>query len=149
MRQLQGRQAIHILCAGTDGQSSADDILLAGMLVDRLQHRDGLGYRLNAQAITAQEMWLHAFALPLALGAETLEPQRLAEALRDTPGGRNLAALGLDADILAAAQLDRFAIVPELDPVRFRIYGSIKSAWPSRLSITASSMARYCDMERP
>ena len=71
--QLQGRPAIHVLCAGTDGQSSEDDILMAGMLVDRLQRREGLGYMLNAQAITAQEMWLHEFALPLALGAETLE----------------------------------------------------------------------------
>ena len=93
------------------------------MLVDRLQRRDGLGYLLNAQAITAQEMWLHKFALPRALGAETLEPERLAEALYDTPGGRNLVELGLDEDILAAARIDRFAIVPELDPVTFRIRG--------------------------
>ncbi len=119
--QLQGHPAIHVLCAGTDGQSSEDDILMAGMLVDRLQRREGLGYMLNAQALTAQEMWLHEFALPLALGAETLEAERLAEALRDTPGGRNLAALGLDADILAAARIDRFAIVPELDPLTLRI----------------------------
>ena len=121
--QLQGHTAIHVLCSGTDGQSSDDDILLAGMLVDRMQRRDGLGYMLNAQAITAQEMWLHRFALPLALGAETLEAERLAEALADTPGGRNLVELGLDADILAAAHIDRFAIVPELDPLRFRIRG--------------------------
>ena len=102
---------------GTDGQSSDDDILLAGMLVDRLQRRDGLGYLLNAQAITAQEMWLQTFALPLALGAETLEPERLAEALCDTAGGQNLVALGLTQDILAAARIDCFAIVPELDPL--------------------------------
>jgi 2-phosphosulfolactate phosphatase len=121
--QLQGRQAIHVLCSGTDGESSDDDILLAGMLVDRLQRRDGLGYLLNAQAIVAQETWLHAFPLPLALGAETLEPERLAKVLDKTLGGRNLVELGLDEDILAAAQIDRFAIVPELDPVTFRIRG--------------------------
>ena len=111
------------LCSGTEGQSSDDDNLLAGMMVDHLQRGDGLGHVLNAQAITAQEMWLHKFALPLALGAERLEPERLAEALRDTPGGRNLVELGLDADILAAARIDRFAIVPELDPATFRIRG--------------------------
>jgi 2-phosphosulfolactate phosphatase len=121
--KLQGDRAIHILCSGTDGQYSADDILLAGMLVDRLQRRDAQGYMLNAQAITAQEMWLHTFALPLVLGAETLEPERLAEALRDSPGGRNLVELGLDEDILTAARIDRFAIVPELDPATFRIHG--------------------------
>ena len=122
--RLQGRPAIHVLCSGTDGQYSDDDILLAGMLVDRLQRRDGLGYMLNAQAITAQEMWLHKFDLPRALGAETLEPERLAKALGNTLGGRNLVALGLDEDILAAAQIDRFTIVPELDPVTFRIRGA-------------------------
>jgi 2-phosphosulfolactate phosphatase len=119
--QLQGQQAIHILCSGTDGQYSDDDTLLAGLVVDRLQRRDGLGYLLNAQAITAQEMWLHQFALPLALGAEKLEPERLAEVLCDTAGGRNLVELGLEADILAAAQIDRFDIVPELDVVTLRI----------------------------
>ncbi len=101
--KLQGDMAIHILCSGTDGQYSEDDILLAGMLVDRLQRRDGQGYMLNAQAITAQETWLHAFPLPLVLGAETLEPDRLAKALRNSPGGRNLVELGLDEDILTAA----------------------------------------------
>ena len=91
------------------------------MVVDRLQRSNGQGYMRNAQAIAAEELWLHTFALPLALGAETLEPERLAEVLYDTPGGRNLAALELDEDILAAAQIDRFAVVPELDPATFRI----------------------------
>ncbi len=120
---LQGQPAIHVICSGTDGEMSDDDILLAGMLVDRLQRRDGLGYLLNAQAITAQEMWLHALPLPLALAAETLEAERLAEVLGDTLGGRNLVALGLEEDILAATQIDRFTIVPEMDSVTFRIRG--------------------------
>ena len=68
------------------------------MLVDRFS-RDGLGYMLNCQAMTAQEMWLHKFDLPRALGAETLEPERLAKALSDTAGGKNLVELGLDEDI--------------------------------------------------
>jgi 2-phosphosulfolactate phosphatase len=125
--RLQQQQAIHILCAGTDGKYGGDDVLLAGMLADRLQRRDGHGYRLNAQAITAQEMWLHQFALPQALGAETLEPERLAEVLYDTPGGRTLAELGLDEDILAASQIDRFDLVAELDPLTLRIHASVAS----------------------
>jgi 2-phosphosulfolactate phosphatase len=122
-RRLQGRSSIHILCAGTDGQFSDDDILLAGLLVDRFQRCDAQGFRLNAQAITAQETWLTRFPLPLALAAETIEPQRLAKALTDTPGGWNLTALGFDEDILAAAQIDRFDTVPELDPAAWRIRG--------------------------
>jgi 2-phosphosulfolactate phosphatase len=120
-RRLQGLPSIHILCAGTEGQYSNDDIFLAGLLVDRLQRRDAQGYRLNAQAITAQETWLARFPLPLALGGEALEADRLAAALADTPGGRNLTALGFNDDILAAARVDRFDIVPTLDPLTMRI----------------------------
>jgi len=124
--RLQGHQAIHILCSGTDGQYSDDDTLLAGMLVDRLQRRDAQGYLLNAQAITAQEMWLHKFALPAGPGGRNT-PSRSgwAEVLSDTAGGQNLVELGLDADILAAARIDRFDIVPEFDPLTFPDSGTV------------------------
>ena len=119
--KLLDREKISILCAGTNRLISDDDVLLAGMLVDRLQRQAGMVYQQNAQALTARESWLHAFALPQALGAELLGPDRLAERLRKTLGARNLLALGLDADILAAAQIDRFDLVPRLDPQTFRI----------------------------
>jgi 2-phosphosulfolactate phosphatase len=120
-QRLLGEERIHLLCAGTDGQFSRDDVLLAGLLVTRLERFGGMVYQLNAQAMTARENWLSSFALPQALGAEPLEPERLAEELYKSPGGRNLADLGLDEDILAAAQIDHFDIVPELDAETFRI----------------------------
>jgi hypothetical protein len=95
--------------------------LLAGMLVDRLQRQAGSSYELNAQAATAREFWLHSFALPQAIGAEPLEPERLVEQLRKTQGAKNLIALHLDEDIVAAAQIDRFTVVPQLDTKAFRI----------------------------
>jgi 2-phosphosulfolactate phosphatase len=120
-QELLGEERIHLICAGTDGQFSRDDVLLAGLLVTRLERSGAMGYQLNAQAITARENWLSSFSLPQALGAEPLEPERLAEELYRSPGGRNLANLALDDDILAAAQVDRFQSVPELDPKKFRI----------------------------
>ena len=114
--RLLGRERICILCAGREGQFSRDNVLLAGMLVERLQRHGGMIYALNAQAVSARELWLHSFALPRALGAEPLPPEELAEQLRNSPGGRNLVAVGLEADILAAAQVDCFRGVPELDP---------------------------------
>ncbi len=119
--QLQDCEKIYLLCSGTDGQVSDDDTLLAGMMVQMLQRREGIGYLLNAQAVAAQKMWLDTFVLPQAQEAESLEPQRLAAALAESLGGRNLVELGLDKDILTAAQIDRFTIVPELDTVTFRI----------------------------
>ncbi len=119
--ELMHHTQIHLLCAGTRGQIGHDDVLLAGMLVDRIQARGGLFRQQNAQAVTARETWLHAFALPQAQGAEPLEPQRLAEQLRDSIGGKNLCRLGLQQDILAAAHVDRFQSVPRADPATGRI----------------------------
>jgi 2-phosphosulfolactate phosphatase len=119
--KLLDYENISILCAGTDGLISDDDVLLAGLLVDRLQRQAGMVYQLNAQALTARETWLSTFALPQALGAEPLAPERLAERLRKSLGAKNLLALGLDADVLAAAQLDSMDVVPRLDPQTFRI----------------------------
>jgi 2-phosphosulfolactate phosphatase len=120
-RRLFDRQQIHILCAGTDGKISQEDVLLAGMLVERLEREGGMVYRQNAQAITARETWLHAFALPLALGAEVLDPDRLAAELRESLGAQNLIELDLDADIIAASWISRFDIVPKLDTKTMRI----------------------------
>jgi 2-phosphosulfolactate phosphatase len=120
-RRLFDREHVNILCAGTDGKIGQDDVLLAGMLVERLQREGGMVYLQNGQAITARETWLHAFALPIALGAEPLDPDRLAEKLQKSLGGQNLMELGLEEDILAAARIDQFDIVPKLDPTTMRI----------------------------
>ena len=120
-RRLFDREHIHILCSGTDGKLSDDDVLLAGLLVERLQREGGMVYQQNGQAITAREMWLHSFALPQALGAEPLDPDQLAAELRKSLGAKNLLALGLDDDILAASWLDRFDVVPQLDPTAMSI----------------------------
>jgi len=121
LEQLLRQEQIHLLCAGTRGQLSRDDVLLAGMLVDRILRQGDPDYQQNAQAVTARETWRQAFAPPADLPAEPLAPQQLAEQLRHSTGGRNLIAIGLDDDILAAAQIDRFRSVPEMDPERARI----------------------------
>jgi 2-phosphosulfolactate phosphatase len=113
-RRLYGVEQIHLLCSGTNGEISQDDVLLAGMLVERLQRECGLAYQQNAQAITAREFWLGSFFMMQAVGAEPLDPERLAQELRKSLGARRLLELGLDGDILAAAEIDRFQNVPEL-----------------------------------
>lgn len=120
VQELLKHERIHILCAGTDGQISEDDVLLAGALVERLQ-RLGITYEQNTQAITAREYWLHSFALPKGLGAEPLESEVLNSMLRTTRGAQNLLQLGLGDDILAASQIDRFTCVPRFDTATQRI----------------------------
>ncbi len=120
-RRLFDRERVHIICAGTDGNITEEDVLLAGLLVERLQREGGMVYQQNAQAMTARETWMGAFAVPQAIGAEPIEPEKLAERLAQSVGGRNLVELGLVADILAASRIDRFDLVPRLDPKTFRI----------------------------
>ena len=120
-RQLLGKPQIHLLCAGTEGQFSRDDVLMAGLVVQRLTQADGMTYELNAQAVTARENWRSSFPLPYVLGAEPLQPELLARHLRDSIAGRRLTAIGRDEDILTASALDRFGCVPELDTSTFRI----------------------------
>ncbi len=121
VEELVDQEQIHLICSGTRGEAGQDDLLLAGMLVERIRQRGGLVYEQNARAISTRQTWLEAFALPQALGGEPLQPERLAEQLRKSIGGRNLARIGLEADILAAAGIDLFRGVPEFDPEKSRI----------------------------
>lgn len=121
LRQLAGEPQIHLLCAGSNGEITRDDVLCAGLFVTRILQQGGVEYRLNAQAVVARENWGQSFPVPLAVGAEPLSAQRLADELRKSLAGQKLVSIGREEDILAAAQLDRFAIVPELDLRTFRI----------------------------
>ena len=126
-RRVAGRDRIAVVCAGTDGEVSEDDVLLAGMIAERTHRQRGMTYQLNAQALTARENWLAAFALPIALGSEPLPPPRLAARLRTSRGGKALVPLGMDADILSAAHVDCYRLVPVLDPQSFRLRPAVES----------------------
>ena len=120
VEQLVREERVCLICAGTQGEVSRDDLLLAGLLVERLQRRSGLNCRLSDEAAAAREDWLRSFPMPAAASG-LIEPERLAAELADSPGGRNLLAVGLEADILAAARLDLFARVPQWLPDQMRI----------------------------
>ncbi len=114
--KLLGQDAVDLLCAGTEGRPGDDDMLFAGMLVEKLQRQGGGLYELNAQAIAARDLWLHTLTNIRTPGTELTMPERLAKNLQNSLGGENLVRVGLERDILAAAQIDRFAIVPRFDP---------------------------------
>jgi len=119
--KLLGQESMHLLCAGTEGQPSDDDILLAGMLAEKLQRQGGMQYKLNQQAIAARELWRHTLEITQASVAKPPNPEQLDQILRKSLGGKNLVAVGLQRDILAAAQIDRFTIVPHFNPNTSRI----------------------------
>jgi 2-phosphosulfolactate phosphatase len=121
VERLTGRERLYLVCSGTRGEIGRDDVLMAGLLVERLQRQSGTTYQLNAQAITARENWLSSFSVPVAVDAEPMDPELLIRELRKSPGGRNLTAIGREDDIAAAAELDRFDCVPEMDPKTMHI----------------------------
>ena len=116
--RLKGAGAVNLLCAGTKGKITREDVLCAGSIADRLLSSGAVGDdELNDQARIACESWRQS------IGPSSLQPPfvSLATALRHSQGGRNLIRLGLERDIEAAAQVDRFTIVPELELKSWRI----------------------------
>jgi len=99
---LQHENNIAILCAGTNGKETEEDLLLAGCLTVRLTQRRN--YQLNKAAEEAAGLW-----------RESIDAAELETLLRASTGGKNLLPLGLEADITVSAQLDTLDIVPTLD----------------------------------
>jgi 2-phosphosulfolactate phosphatase len=111
---------VDILCAGTDGVVTGEDILAAGALVQWLVDPEPGGeaatmlhFKLDEGARSALEQWVDLLAAAQRSGVSA--SAQLAEQMRNTPGGRNLLDIGQEADLAACAQLDRLAVVPELN----------------------------------
>lgn len=107
----QPEQDIHLLCAGTEGHISREDVLFAGCLVDRLAESD---LERNDSAELAQAAW------------RVCDQSNLAAELRVSRGGRNLIRNGMATDIALAAHLDSLAVIAEFDPQSGSIHGSIR-----------------------
>jgi len=145
----QGRP-LHLLCAGTDGRVTGEDVLFAGALVTHWHESQGRppGAAALSSGGGPVSTSLRRAPAPLSSAARQDDSttagdgaeiaSRTWRRLRDelapagggafppasalsqylaerTPGGRNLAELGFTADIVAAAEVDGIALVPELD----------------------------------
>jgi 2-phosphosulfolactate phosphatase len=109
---------VHIVCAGMEGAVALEDTLLAGALVDFLcEHAE---VTLNDSARIAWDCFEN-------------HGRVLNGALEVGAGGAGLKSLGYDEDIRAAADVDKFALVPELrrDPPRLEVgaVGIVQSHW--------------------
>ncbi|HEY2838516.1 MAG TPA: 2-phosphosulfolactate phosphatase [Pirellulales bacterium] len=125
--QLVQSESVHLLCAGTNGEITREDVLLAGAITFGLTLPDnpamaGEWYRcqLNDQARLARDAWQVARP-PAELPFVEAEPIWLWKALTATQGGRNLKAIGLERDVTFCSALDRFNVVPRLDMKTWQI----------------------------
>ncbi len=115
VRSVSGADSIHIICAGTEGKFTEEDLYLAGLLVERIQKTTNQRFRLNAQAVAVLETWERLF------DQESITPRLLAQHLYESRGGRNLCRIGLKPDIDVAARIDSIPLVVRLDPKKMII----------------------------
>lgn len=105
---------VDILCAGTGGIVTREDNLIAGGLVAEFLRRSSpKRWQANEWATAAHGEWQE-----LLNGARAFRrspSEHLAIELRNTPGGRNLIAIGHEEDLAICAQLDSLMVVPEWD----------------------------------
>lgn len=127
--RLSCHDEVSIICAGTDGETTEEDDLLAGAIVDsllaveRLGGDDGVGNdrdprRDESGLGTAASAVLRAWRDYLASG------QALADRLAESTGGRNLIAQGYQRDIDVCAELDSTTAIGIIDaagPLNFRL----------------------------
>jgi 2-phosphosulfolactate phosphatase len=118
---IRKETAIDILCAGTDGRETEEDILAAGSIVHSLCYDDAFSPLITISEAAAMASAAWSLLNTKANMASRPVREKLAVALRDTAGGRNLIGIGLDQDIVDCAQIDRHSIVPELDLKAWRI----------------------------
>jgi 2-phosphosulfolactate phosphatase len=111
VESLRNDARVDILCAGTDGVESREDILAAGAIVEKLVAEERGNWKVDARAGEALAEWQ-------ARGAV------LAVELRDTPGGRNLLEIGMDHDLVDCARIDALTVVPVLDIPAWQITAS-------------------------
>ena len=101
---------VHLVCAGTDGEVSGDDVLTAGAILDAAAADPaGVGDGFDSPARAA----LESFRTLCARGGSV--EGMIEEVFRHSPGGVNLVALGMVADLAAAAAIDSLTLVPRLD----------------------------------
>jgi 2-phosphosulfolactate phosphatase len=121
IEQLRDTEDVHLVCAGTNGEITREDVLAAGAIAHGLMMPDdpvaaGDWSRcvLNDAARIARDAW-QATLPPAEILPSSAPPRWLAQALADSVVGRNLQRIGLARDIGDCAVLDRFDVVGELD----------------------------------
>lgn len=115
---LRDARPLHVVCAGDGGAPCLEDALFAGALVEVLCEEQDV--RLNDSARLAWDCFENHGRI-------------LQGALEVSAGGVQLRAIGAAADIPLAAEVDRFALVPELrrEPLRLEVgaVGIVAGRW--------------------
>ncbi len=107
---------VHLVCAGTDGQITLEDVLLAGAVIARCQTAYAAASA-GDESVLAEQLWRSWFGTQRRPTREALSLR-----LRETRGGRNLIRQGYRADLDRCATIDSIDVLPQRlqsDPVTF------------------------------
>ncbi len=104
---ISQRNSIDLVCAGTNGEISSEDVLFAGAVVDWFGRLESESFDLNDQARIAGAFYQSTTG---ETGAGLLNT------VRESRGGRNLTKLGFDADISLACEIDTIPGLAIYDP---------------------------------
>ena len=100
---------VHLVCAGTEGAVTEEDLLAAGAMLDAaVRHHGCTEDTLDA---TGRES-LARFRAAVAAGPTAADA--IAREFASSLGGRNLIDLGMDADLPVSAAIDSLPVVPRL-----------------------------------
>jgi 2-phosphosulfolactate phosphatase len=111
----RGLHHAHLVCAGTAGVVTVEDVLAAGAILDAAATDPAAAAdTLDAAAAQALAAFRQLVAAAPEHTAETIAAALVA-AFRRSPGGANLVDLGMDRDLPACARLDAVPVVPRLE----------------------------------
>ena len=116
VERVAQHQRVAVICAGTNGAVSNEDVLAAGGIAQRLCDEKNFAPEGDSVRL-AMQLWG-------TVADRGVTEAKLEAALRDTQGGRNLLKLGYEADLARVARIDLYSLVPERrgsDPIELRI----------------------------
>lgn len=106
VQRLSESERVLLVCAGTEGAVTAEDVLLAGAVAAFCHDRFDAEFE-GDEAFLAEQFWRHSFIETAVPGAAAL-----AEKLGESAGGRNLIRAGYEADLKRCAVIDWTHVVP-------------------------------------
>jgi 2-phosphosulfolactate phosphatase len=105
---------IHLVCAGTHGHITQEDVLLAGAILDQLTGGNEHSLELNDESRLALDTWK-------AQAGQWTGKSWLVDRLRISHGGQNLLKTGQEADVSLASQIDQATVIPVWNRIENRI----------------------------
>ena len=113
---------VTVVCSGTDGWITSEDVIFGGALMDHLiQARTAAGKPVGKLTDTAGIALNHWQNTKRNVDQADGSSGTLADVFRNARGGINLVRIGHDPDIVFASQIDKVPVVPELDLEKWSI----------------------------